>query len=52
MEKNPNFEEPPTKTVVARCDGPDAGYIATSGCVLASALTILKDKDTLPKKYE
>uniref|UniRef100_A0A7E4WC38 Sacchrp_dh_C domain-containing protein n=1 Tax=Panagrellus redivivus TaxID=6233 RepID=A0A7E4WC38_PANRE len=39
---------PPTKTVVARCDGPDAGYIATAGCVLSSALTILLDSDKLP----
>lgn len=41
-------ENPPKKVVVARCDGPDAGYIGTSGCVLASALTILQDKDKLP----
>lgn len=50
-DENPNVEEPPTKTVVARCDGPDAGYIATSGCVLAAALTLLHDKENLPKKY-
>lgn len=28
-------ERPPTKVVVARCDGPDAGYIATAGCILS-----------------
>jgi len=41
-------ENPPQKIRVARCDGPDAGYIGTSGCVLASALTVLQDKDKLP----
>ncbi|KAE9548000.1 hypothetical protein FO519_008793 [Halicephalobus sp. NKZ332] len=43
-------EKAPEKTKVARCDGPDAGYIGTSGCVLASALTILQDKDKLPEE--
>jgi len=38
----------PEKRVVARCDGPDAGYIATSGCLLSSALAILEGKN-LPK---
>jgi hypothetical protein len=40
----------PNKRIVVRCDGPDAGYYATSGCVLSAALTILKDSDSLPKK--
>jgi short subunit dehydrogenase-like uncharacterized protein len=44
-----NMEEPPKKCVVARCDGPDAGYIATSGCVLSCALTLLKEKEKLPQ---
>ncbi|KAI1711694.1 saccharopine dehydrogenase NADP binding domain-containing protein [Ditylenchus destructor] len=44
----PNSEEPPKKTVVARCDGPDAGYVATAGCVLSAALTILEDRSKLP----
>lgn len=44
----PNPDETPKKIVVARCDGPDAGYIATAGCVLSSALTILEDRATLP----
>ncbi|KAI1728105.1 saccharopine dehydrogenase NADP binding domain-containing protein [Ditylenchus destructor] len=44
----PNPDETPKKTVVARCDGPDAGYIATAGCVLSSALTLLQDRSTLP----
>uniref|UniRef100_A0AC35UEL1 Sacchrp_dh_NADP domain-containing protein n=1 Tax=Rhabditophanes sp. KR3021 TaxID=114890 RepID=A0AC35UEL1_9BILA len=39
----------PNKTIIARCDGPDMGYVATSGCVLASALTILEDQSNLPK---
>lgn len=42
--------EQPKSRIVVRCDGPDAGYYATSGCVLSAALTILKDKDSLPKK--
>jgi len=44
----PNLEEQPKKCVVCRCDGPDAGYIATSGCVLSSALTLLHDRQSLP----
>jgi len=43
-----NHDEPPKKTIVVRCDGPDAGYIATAGCVLSSAITLLKDSDSLP----
>jgi len=43
-----HLDKPNTRTVV-RCDGPDAGYYATSGCVLSAALTILNDKDSLPK---
>jgi hypothetical protein len=48
-QDKPNPEEAPKKTIVARCDGPDAGYIATAGCVLSSALTILQDRETLPQ---
>lgn len=47
----PNPDETPKKTVVARCDGPDAGYIATAGCVLSSALTLLQDRSTLPSGF-
>ncbi|VDP19937.1 unnamed protein product [Onchocerca flexuosa] len=35
--------------ITARCMGPDAGYIATSACVLASALSLLNDTDKLPQ---
>lgn len=48
--EKPNLENKPKKVVVARCDGPDAGYVATSGCILSSALTILEDKNSLPEK--
>uniref|UniRef100_A0A0N5C1J6 Sacchrp_dh_NADP domain-containing protein n=1 Tax=Strongyloides papillosus TaxID=174720 RepID=A0A0N5C1J6_STREA len=41
---------PPTKTIISRCDGPDAGYIGTSGCVLSSAIAILEDSSNLPKE--
>ncbi|KAF7636630.1 Sacchrp_dh_NADP domain-containing protein [Meloidogyne graminicola] len=44
-----SFEVQPEKKVVVRCDGPDAGYIATSGCVLACAMTILSDNENMPK---
>jgi hypothetical protein len=40
----------PTKKAIARCDGPDAGYVATSACVLCAALTLIQDKDDLPKE--
>uniref|UniRef100_A0A8R1TZC8 Sacchrp_dh_NADP domain-containing protein n=1 Tax=Onchocerca volvulus TaxID=6282 RepID=A0A8R1TZC8_ONCVO len=39
----------PDKKIIARCMGPDAGYIATSACVLASALSLLNDADKLPQ---
>uniref|UniRef100_A0A914MES1 Saccharopine dehydrogenase NADP binding domain-containing protein n=1 Tax=Meloidogyne incognita TaxID=6306 RepID=A0A914MES1_MELIC len=45
----PPVDEEPKKKVVVRCDGPDAGYIATSGCVLSCALTILYDAENMPK---
>lgn len=44
----PNFDEPPKKYVVARCDGPDAGYIGTAGCIVSSALTVLRDRNDMP----
>ncbi|KAF1752547.1 hypothetical protein GCK72_019102 [Caenorhabditis remanei] len=43
-------EGKPNRKVVATCKGPDAGYIATSGCVLSSALALIRDKDSLPKE--
>ena len=30
--------------------GPDAGYIATSGCILSCALTMIYDRDHMPTK--
>uniref|UniRef100_A0A0N4ZP89 Sacchrp_dh_NADP domain-containing protein n=1 Tax=Parastrongyloides trichosuri TaxID=131310 RepID=A0A0N4ZP89_PARTI len=51
--KKPINEEhtaPPTKTIISRCDGPDAGYVATSGCILSAAITILEDSEHLPKE--
>ncbi|CAI2354528.1 unnamed protein product [Caenorhabditis sp. 36 PRJEB53466] len=41
--------EKPRKKLLVTCTGPDVGYIATSGCVLSSALIILKQKEALPK---
>jgi short subunit dehydrogenase-like uncharacterized protein len=43
------LDEQPKKKVVVRCDGPDAGYIATSGCILSCAETILFDQENMPK---
>ncbi|VDM95626.1 unnamed protein product [Thelazia callipaeda] len=43
------FKTKPDKQITARCVGPDAGYIATSGCVLAAALSLISDGDKLPK---
>uniref|UniRef100_A0A8R1I2Y4 Sacchrp_dh_NADP domain-containing protein n=1 Tax=Caenorhabditis japonica TaxID=281687 RepID=A0A8R1I2Y4_CAEJA len=40
----------PNRKVVAMCKGPDAGYVATSGCVLSAALTIIRDQENLPKR--
>ncbi|CAI5453217.1 unnamed protein product [Caenorhabditis angaria] len=42
-------EGKPDRKVVATCKGPDAGYIATSGCILSSALAIIKDREHLPQ---
>uniref|UniRef100_A0A158Q789 Sacchrp_dh_NADP domain-containing protein n=1 Tax=Elaeophora elaphi TaxID=1147741 RepID=A0A158Q789_9BILA len=51
-EKHSSLDEykvKPTKEMVARCLGPDAGYRSTSACVLAAALTLLNDADKLPQ---
>uniref|UniRef100_A0A2K6WCT5 Saccharopine dehydrogenase-like C-terminal domain-containing protein n=1 Tax=Onchocerca volvulus TaxID=6282 RepID=A0A2K6WCT5_ONCVO len=50
-EKHSSFDEysvKPDKKIIARCMGPDAGYITTSACVLASALSLLNDANKLP----
>jgi hypothetical protein len=49
-EQNQSLDEQPKKRMTVRCDGPDAGYIATAGCVLSCALTILKDRASMPKE--
>ncbi|KAI3418869.1 hypothetical protein GPALN_007969 [Globodera pallida] len=46
----PPLNEPPTKRLVVRCDGPDAGYIGTAGCILSCALTILKERGAMPNE--
>ncbi|CAI4222666.1 unnamed protein product [Auanema sp. JU1783] len=38
----------PDRRVAAKCTGPDCGYYATSGCILSSALTLIKDRQSLP----
>ncbi|KAL3985868.1 Saccharopine dehydrogenase family protein [Acanthocheilonema viteae] len=51
-EKHSSLDEykvKPAKQMVARCVGPDAGYISTSACVLAAALSLLNDADKLPQ---
>ncbi|CAB3397735.1 unnamed protein product [Caenorhabditis bovis] len=53
QEKKPideQHEGKPNRRVVATCKGPDAGYIATSGCALSSALTLIRDTQQLPKE--
>ncbi|OZC07950.1 hypothetical protein X798_05057 [Onchocerca flexuosa] len=51
-EKHSSFDEysvKPDKKIIARCVGPDPGYITTSACVLVSALLLLNDADKLPQ---
>ncbi|VDM50288.1 unnamed protein product [Toxocara canis] len=38
----------PNKKMIVRCDGPDAGYIATSACIISAALTVLFEADKMP----
>ncbi|KAI6212439.1 Sacchrp-dh-NADP domain-containing protein [Aphelenchoides besseyi] len=45
-ERNENEE--PKKKLTVRCDGSDAGYIATARSVLGAAFTILNDEQKLP----
>jgi len=45
-----DFDERPQKKVVVRCDGPDGGYIATAGCILSCAFTIMKDRPNMPRQ--
>lgn len=37
------------KKMSVRVSGPDAGYMATSACIVQAALTILKDRDQMPR---
>ncbi|KHJ82992.1 hypothetical protein OESDEN_17313 [Oesophagostomum dentatum] len=39
----------PDQRMVITCRGPDAGYMATSACVLSAALTLIHDTENLPK---
>ncbi|VDP20897.1 unnamed protein product [Onchocerca flexuosa] len=47
-EKHSSFDE---YSIIARCVGPDPGYITTSACVLVSALLLLNDADKLPQGH-
>lgn len=40
--------EPPMDKIVCKVEGPDPGYIATSACLVASAMTILDETSSLP----
>lgn len=40
----------PDKLIVAKVEGPDCGYIATSSFLVQSGLTILKESDKMPGK--
>ncbi|PAV85250.1 hypothetical protein WR25_22262 [Diploscapter pachys] len=46
---NEQHEGKPNRRVVSVCHGPDAGYSGTSACAVGAAMTILKNKDGLPK---
>uniref|UniRef100_A0A1I7SQG4 Sacchrp_dh_C domain-containing protein n=1 Tax=Bursaphelenchus xylophilus TaxID=6326 RepID=A0A1I7SQG4_BURXY len=48
-ESEPQPDKAPTKSLTARVDGPDAGYIGTAGCLIAAAVTILEDQEKLPE---
>ncbi|VDM59219.1 unnamed protein product [Angiostrongylus costaricensis] len=41
----------PDKRMVVTCKGPDAGYMATSACVLSAALALIHSEN-LPEGYE
>ncbi|RCN39424.1 saccharopine dehydrogenase [Ancylostoma caninum] len=41
-------EGKPDQRMVVTCKGPDAGYMATSACVLSAALAIIRDSQNLP----
>ena len=41
---------PPNKTVVVQVKGHDAGYVATSTCLVQSGFTLLRESDKMPKK--
>uniref|UniRef100_A0A1I7TYA2 Sacchrp_dh_NADP domain-containing protein n=1 Tax=Caenorhabditis tropicalis TaxID=1561998 RepID=A0A1I7TYA2_9PELO len=42
-------EGKPNRKVVATCKGPESDHIATSGCVLSAALSLLKNRDHMPQ---
>ncbi|GMR59400.1 hypothetical protein PMAYCL1PPCAC_29595 [Pristionchus mayeri] len=43
-------EQKPTKRAGAVCRGPDPGYIGTAACVVSAALSLLEDKERLPRQ--
>ncbi|KAI6243333.1 Sacchrp-dh-NADP domain-containing protein [Aphelenchoides fujianensis] len=47
--EEPQVDQPPTTKLTVRCDGPDAGYVGTARLILASAMTILEERDQMPE---
>lgn len=41
----------PRKRIVVRLDGPEVGYLATSICIVTSALCLVKETEKLSLRY-
>jgi len=49
-EPQDQHAQPPSKKMIISVDMPEAGYIATPICMVQAALTVLQEKDKLPKE--
>ena len=48
--KNEEHQANPTKEIVTEVSGPEPGYVSTARMIMYCALTILKEKNSIPVK--
>jgi hypothetical protein len=48
--KNEEHQTNPTKEIVTEVSGPEPGYVSTARMIMYCALTILKEKNSIPVK--
>jgi hypothetical protein len=48
--KNEEHQTRPTKEIITEVSGPEPGYVSCSRMIMFCALTILKEKNSIPVK--